>query len=997
MFCALLIGVTVQAQFTHPMLFEVNAPASIQGSYNYGPQSGAGWGITALPSSSVSGQLVWAYDITPDSLNCDTVVNDYSGKIVMVRRGVCGFSNKMLNVQRAGAIGCVVCNNQGGTAIINMAAGTAGGQITIPAVSISEQDCAILAARLAAGDSVAATFRKPSISEGIGFYQYETPQHQIQTLDGLNVDVMNTTSTAANNIITSVRITNPYGVTTTLLDTIATLLPDSTTNSVFSGSYTPADFGIYNMVFKSSLNNDSIVRSFKIGNNQFTQDEQSNYTWLGIQDADFATAGYRFDMGNVYLTGINGATVKKATFSLFNGDLYLGQVFQLQLYEIPTTATGAETDYTTFPLVAVGVDTIDAADTADYTLITKPLIDVNTLLDSVQLLPNRQYMMVVSHQGNGTILQSPRYTYSGTQPLLSLGTTTYTDRLYLGGFTGNQHAVVRLETTQSACSLGATATATNPVCTAGGTATVQTTGGGAPFTYIWNNGQTTGTAVGLATGSYNVTVTNAFGCSATASASVGNGTSIGIGATFSSTGTDCSGTNGTATATPSNGVAPYTYLWSNASTDQTATNLSVGTYSVTVTDANGCVGSLSNINVAYNGTAITSNTPVTTASSCGAADGTAEVSPNNGTAPYSYLWSNGETTQQIANIGAGTYSVTITDNDGCSGVVSNINVSNLNAPSVAAGTTTNTTCNGLSNGSSNVVVSGGTAPFTYLWSNGETSSSASGLAAGVYNVSVTDAGSCVGIGSVTIGEPTAIVITVDAANTNDPSCNGGNNGSAAILVSGGTAGYSYVWSNGGNSASINGLTAGSYVVTVLDANGCPATSSVNVAEPAAISGNATATNTSASGATDGSVSLAVNGGSGAYTYLWSNGATTQNLNNVGAGTYSVTITDANGCTNVASATVQVNTTAVNINNSNISVNLFPNPTENFATLQVSLAKASELTIEVITMNGQVISRINDSNVLNNQYTLNTAELTSGVYIVRLIAGSETATYRLIKR
>jgi hypothetical protein len=442
--CAWLGGLKVKAQFIHPMIFEVNAPASIQGSYNYGPQSGAGWGINALTSGPVSGQLVWGYDITPDSLVCDTVTNNYAGKIVMLRRGTCNYSLKMLNVQNAGAIGCVVCNNQGGTAVVNMAAGAFGAQVTIPSVHISEQDCAILAARLAAGDTVVATFRKPSISNAVGFYQYETPQSQIRTLSGIKVDVTNVTGSPVNNIISSVKITNPSGISTTLLDTIASLLPDITINSIFSGTYTPSAMGIYSMVFKSSLSNDSIIRTFKIGGNQFAQDEQTNYTWLGLTDANFAAGNYRFDLGNFYYSGANSATVKKVSFSLFDGNLYFGKVFDLRLYEIPANLSTA-TDYSNFSLLAVGADTIDASDTADYTLITKPLFDVNTLADSVQLLPDRQYLIVVSHTGNGSILQSPRFAFSGNQPTLSNGTFVYSDQFYLGGFSTNPRPVIRLE------------------------------------------------------------------------------------------------------------------------------------------------------------------------------------------------------------------------------------------------------------------------------------------------------------------------------------------------------------------------------------------------------------------------------------------------------------------------------------------------------------------------------------------------------------------------
>jgi hypothetical protein len=519
--CALNTVFNLQAQFTHPMLFEVNSPSSIQGSYNYGPQASTGWGITALPSSTVSGQLVWAYDNTPDSLVCDPVTNDYSGKIVMIRRGVCGFSNKILNAQNAGAIGCVICNNQGGTAVMTMSAGTVGAQVTIPAVIISEQDCAIISASLAAGETVVASFRKPSVSAAAGFYQYETPQSQIRPLEGIKVDVLNITNTIANDVIASVNIIDPYGASTLLTDTIPTLSAGVTTTVTFTDSYTPAAIGLYNMTFKSSLNNDSIVRTFKIGSNQFTHDEQVNYTWVTIPSASFTNSNYRFDMGSVYSTGSAPCTAKKATFSLANGDEYLGKVFQLQLYELPTTATGGEQNYSTFNLVGFGADTIDVADTADYTLITKPLFDVNTLADSVQLQPNKKYMLVVSYTGDGSVINPPQYAYSGNQPLLSFGTTVYTDILFMGGFTGSPHAIIRLETSPSQCADSLSLTANNlPVSTGmeialcqGDSLTLTASGSS---NYAWNNGVVSGQPfVPIIEGIYSVTGTDSLGCSTT--------------------------------------------------------------------------------------------------------------------------------------------------------------------------------------------------------------------------------------------------------------------------------------------------------------------------------------------------------------------------------------------------------------------------------------------------------------------------------------------------
>jgi hypothetical protein len=175
------------AQFNHPMIFEINSPTSIDSSYNYGPQSSTGWGITSLPQKKVSGQLVWGYDITPDTLLCDPVTNDYTGKIVMVRRGVCNFSQKIYNAQLAGAVGCIICNNNGGTDVITMTGGTNGPLVTIPSVMLSSQNCASIAAALAAGDTVIATFKAALGSVSYDWDQDCTRDSIDYSLSGRNI------------------------------------------------------------------------------------------------------------------------------------------------------------------------------------------------------------------------------------------------------------------------------------------------------------------------------------------------------------------------------------------------------------------------------------------------------------------------------------------------------------------------------------------------------------------------------------------------------------------------------------------------------------------------------------------------------------------------------------------------------------------------------------------------------------------------------------------
>ena len=450
MLCAVLLSLGASAQFTHPMLFEINSPASITGSYNYGPQSGAGWGITALPSPTVSGQLVWGFDnVGNDSLACDTIVNSYAGKIVLVRRGVCNFSQKIYNAQQAGAIGCVVCNNQGGTAVINMAAGTFGAQITIPAVSLSQNDCALLAARVDAGDTVIASFRKPYVSEAVGFFAVETPKAQIYPHDSLmSLDVTNAGNVTASNILVSLDITEPNGNVVSLTETLASLDVDSTKTVTFNSNYSPSDVGTYSMTFKSSLSTDSIVNTFSIGANRFRLDRDQNIAWATITDANYQAAGFKVSIGASYLTGANGGYAKSVTYAMGdNMSRFIGKDLLVEIRAYPRVLTTATAVIDSFPIVAVGINTIDPTDTAAYSLQTINILDVNTLEDSTLLAANSQYLVMVKYvrPAGDTLSVAPRYGFSGDEPFISYGTVVLSDQLYLGGF-GGSNVVARLNT-----------------------------------------------------------------------------------------------------------------------------------------------------------------------------------------------------------------------------------------------------------------------------------------------------------------------------------------------------------------------------------------------------------------------------------------------------------------------------------------------------------------------------------------------------------------------
>ena len=220
-------------------------------------------------------------------------------------------------------------------------------------------------------------------------------------------------------------------------------------------------------------------------------------------------------------------------------------------------------------------------------------------------------------------------------------------------------------------------------------------------------------------------------------------------------------------------------------------------------------------------------------------------------------------------------------------------------PPTATASSTPVSCFGGSNGTATATGTGGNPGYNYLWSNGGNTISISGLMAGTYTVTITDNAGGTASATTVVSQPNSPVLAT-ITNQNNPSCNGSNNGFATASGSGGTSGYSFSWSNGNNNATINNLTSGTYTVTIFDNNQCTSTTSVNITEPNAISISASQNNISCNGNNDGSATANPSGGSGNFSYNWSNGANTQIIINLAAGIYTVTVFDSNQCSNTAS-------------------------------------------------------------------------------------------------
>ncbi|MBN8820717.1 MAG: carboxypeptidase regulatory-like domain-containing protein [Spirosoma sp.] len=366
------------------------------------------------------------------------------------------------------------------------------------------------------------------------------------------------------------------------------------------------------------------------------------------------------------------------------------------------------------------------------------------------------------------------------------------------------------------CTLGANLLTTEAHCgQSDGRATVTVNTGVAPYTYAWSTGASTSVITGLSGGqNFTVTVTDANGCQDVLVGSIQS--TGGPSLTATATAASCQQATGSATVTASGGSGTYTYLWSNGATTASISNVASGTYTVKVTDGAGCVSSVA---VIVPSTSPISAVATPTSASCLGANGSVTLTITGGTGPYSYVWDNGATTQNLTGVAGGTYKVKVTDANGCTAVATAV-VANPGAPSVS-GTVVNPLCFGTTTGSISVQASGGSGTYSYQWDNGATTASLTAIQAGIYNVVVTDGLGCRSGASFTLVAPSRIVADIQSLSA---VCNaqGGVTGGTVQVVSvvGGTPGYSYLWSNGSAATSLSGLAAGTYSLTVTDSKGC---------------------------------------------------------------------------------------------------------------------------------------------------------------------------------
>jgi len=296
--------------------------------------------------------------------------------------------------------------------------------------------------------------------------------------------------------------------------------------------------------------------------------------------------------------------------------------------------------------------------------------------------------------------------------------------------------------------------------------------------------------------------------------------------TINSKNAPCNGNSGSAVAIVSGGVGPFSYSWTTTDVGDTLTFLAPGTYTCTVTDNADMSITTASVTITEPevlGATLHSSPP----SACGQNDGSITVSPTGGTLPYSYSWNNGSTNQVVTGLSPDSYTVIITDYNGCqNGVVGEVNNTTGLKASIPMSSSYSIACFGMNNGFSFCNASGGSGNYTYLWSNGSTNDTISNLIPSNYTVTLNDALGCESTSSIIIYEPLKIMIST----TTTTSTNGLSNGSASIASAGGGGGsLQFLWSNSVQGLTITGLSCGTYSVTAMDGNGCIGTSTAIVA------------------------------------------------------------------------------------------------------------------------------------------------------------------------
>ncbi|MEP7263439.1 MAG: T9SS type A sorting domain-containing protein [Bacteroidota bacterium] len=389
------------------------------------------------------------------------------------------------------------------------------------------------------------------------------------------------------------------------------------------------------------------------------------------------------------------------------------------------------------------------------------------------------------------------------------------------------------------------------------------------------------------------------------------------------------------------------------------------------------------------------------------ANGTIDLTVTGNTGPYTIQWSNGATTEDISGLTPGVYTATICESNGCCIIVEDSIVVPANCVFPVHVVRKQISCYGGCDGTITLTPNGGTGPYTYVWSNGNSTNQATNLCAGSYYYTVTDANGCTYSCHSVLTQPTPLNVNCSGSNT----CTGACMGSASVIASGGKTPYTYLWSNGSTTDAINNLCCGIYIITVTDKNGCTNTCQYEVTQFQAITVTACVTNASCASACNGKMSAAASGGTAGYDFLWSNGSTASgvaddSIASLCPGNYSVTVTDLNGCSRKITRTVGPLTSrgAFGTNQSSETFSkladegaisfkaiAIPNPFSNDFAVETGNADAVE--VKVFTVSGKLVK---DYKNIYPGHRVG-SDLSSGLYLIEMIQNGNSVFQRLAKQ
>ena len=636
--------------------------------------------------------------------------------------------------------------------------------------------------------------------------------------------------------------------------------------------------------------------------------------------------GKTFRQGSIPAAG----TVYRDTFNNLPPGTYRIAVMDNQIFQISESGTPISQS---FIIQTVDVPELKIDSIIDNNISCNGLSDGKLTFKWTKTSPTGTYN-VRFEKSDGTGVQTFTGLTDTIKQFTGLNANTYKITVTFNDYGLSATATETLASPSNVTFTSAPTTA--PTCFGGadGQMTMNVAGGTGTYMYSVDNGatfQSSNNFTNLTAGSYTIKAKDSNGCLAVTSptVSVANGTQVTI-FSLAKNNADCKGTStGDIFIRPDIGTRPFTYSANNGATFQVDSffkNIPAGIYPLKIKDANGCLSATTNLTInepADFVTFTTSNTNI----SCASTTASITVTASGGTGVFQFSSNNGTNFTNspstpnpytFTNLTAGTYRIKVRDANGCLAGPTDVVLSGTTAPTITLNSKTDVRCNGSQSGVFNITVSGGALPYSVVVKNssntvipgiGSNPYNYPDLAADTYTITVTDGNSCVATQSVNITQPDLFYATVSGTNV---SCNGGSDGTITLTANGGVSPYQFSKDNGvtyvssmTSSNTFTGLTAGTYLLKVKDANNCIGSTGRVLTEPTAISVNDIAVSNVVCNGGTGQIVVSASGGTAPLTYSI-NGVdfvSSNTFTGLNPNTYTVTVKDNQGCTKVQNTTI----------------------------------------------------------------------------------------------